>query len=231
MTLPDWSQFHPYILRLESDGLVTRTFRRLDPERQQAVLQAILDEAGEHGPADLSIKRVAARAGAAVGSLYQYFPDRDGMLNFAVEMSVRSTLAAFDEYAPLLAAMPLREALSAYLLGGLEWSRLQTGLVRLFARAAYHGDPALAEKLVRPIATKLRQMVHGILAAAAERGEIRPEINLEAAARTVNALLIVTGDAILLPYLNTYFQAVDTGSSPEQAITAAVEMIVRGIGL
>ncbi len=47
----------PVIVEMEQKGLVTRTFRRLDPDRQQAIITAILDEAGETGPQDLNIKR------------------------------------------------------------------------------------------------------------------------------------------------------------------------------
>jgi hypothetical protein len=38
--------FLPVIMELEKQGLVTRTFRRLDPDRQAAIIKAILDEAG-----------------------------------------------------------------------------------------------------------------------------------------------------------------------------------------
>jgi len=42
-------------------------------------------------------------------------------------------------------AMSLRQALAAYMIDGIEWSRMVMGLIRLFARAAYHGDPELSE--------------------------------------------------------------------------------------
>ena len=226
----DWTQFHPYILKFEEQGLVTRTFRRLDPERQEAILIAIVDEAAEHGPAALNIKRVAERADVAVGSLYQYFPNRNGMLDFAVELCVRFTTDSFDQYRPYIAALPLREALTVYLTGGIEWSRAQAGLIRLFARAAYQGDPELADSLVQPIATLLREMVADILVAARERGEIRPEVDLEALVRIVHALMIATGDSQLLPYLNNYYQVVDDSMPPERLLESLLDFILEGIG-
>ena len=51
MTFADWSQIHTHILQFEEEGLVTRTFRRLDPERQQVILTAIPAEAIKKGPA------------------------------------------------------------------------------------------------------------------------------------------------------------------------------------
>ncbi len=230
MTLSDWTQIHTHILELERKGLVTRTFRRLDPDRQQAVLGAILDEAVEKGPASLNVKQVAARAKVSVGSLYQYFGNREGLLAFAVELCTRWMTDAFDEYRPIMAALPLREALAAYLLGGIEWSQMQVGLVQFFARAAYHGDAELAESVVRPVAEVMRETVREILTQAAARGEVRADVDLEAAARVVNALLIAIGDSQLLPYLNTYFQVMGEEVSPERIWEAALTLILHGIG-
>ena len=224
-----WANFQPYISELEQEGKVTRTFRRLDPDRQEAVLDAILEEAAEKGPASLNIKEVARRAGVSVGSLYQYFPNRDGMLDFAVELATRSTIAMFREYKPMLAAMPLREALQAYLMGGLEWGNMMTGFVRFFGRAAYQGDPDLAERAVQPIATVMRETMEEILTQAKRRGEIRPDIDLQAAARVINALIIVMADSQLLPYLNTYFQISDETVPPERVSETLLQFIERSL--
>ena len=225
----DWINFQPYISQLEEEGILTRTFRRLDSDRQEAVFNAILEEATEKGPASINIKEVARRAGVSVGSLYQYFPDRDGLLNFAVELCVRATIDMFQEYKPILAAMPLKEALNAYLMGGMEWGQTAMGLVRFFGRAAYQGDPDLAERVVRPIATVMREMMQEILEQAQARGEIREGVDIEAGARALNALMIVVGDSQLLPYLNTYFQISDEKIPFERVLDALLEFIQNGI--
>ena len=170
---PYWPNYLTCLLDLEQQGKITRTFRRLDPDRQRLILDAILIEAAEKGPALLNIKAVAKRAGVAVGSLYQYFPDRDGMLDFAIELCVRYMNEMFALSRPYLLAMPLAEALSAYLSVGIEWGQTETGLVRFIGRAAYQGDPDLAERVVRPIATVMRELIRDLLVQAAARGEIR----------------------------------------------------------
>jgi TetR/AcrR family transcriptional regulator len=231
MSLIENSELQRYVLQFEQEGLVRRTFRRLDPERQQAILAAIIEEAGERGPGAMNIKQVAQRAGVSVGSLYQYFGDRDTMLSFAIELCVRYTVEAFDQYLPTMAAMPLREALSAYLVGGIEWSREQAGFLTLFARAAYQGgDADLAQRLVVPIAATLRKMIEEMLAQAVARGEIRPDVDLEATSRLIHALLIAVGDSTLLPYLNHYFQINDPALSNERLLNAMLDLILNGIG-
>jgi len=109
----------------------------------------------------------------------------------------------------LLLKLPFREALQVYLAGGIKWSQLFSGFVQLFARAAYQGDPELQERLVRPVVTILREILHDILVQAIERGEIRSDINLEATTRVIHVLTSAVSDSQLLPYLNTYFQVSD----------------------
>jgi TetR/AcrR family transcriptional regulator len=229
MTAPTQAQLYDLILDLERKGTVSRTFRRLDPGRQAGIIQAILDEAGERGPADINIKNIAGRSGVSVGSLYQYFGSRDGLLDFAIELVVRTTVDLFQSYQPYLVEMPLREALAAYLSGGIEWSQAQAGFVRFFAAAAYRGDPEMGEKVVRPIAEVLRQMVEQMLARAIERGEIRPDIDLEAVASLINTLLIAMGDAQLIPTLNQYYQALTPSITPDRLMEALLDWIESGL--
>jgi AcrR family transcriptional regulator len=193
-------------------------------------LQAILDEAAERGPADISIKEVARRAAVSVGSLYQYFGSREKLLSFAIELSVRMMTDLFAISRPYLLEMPLREALTAYLSYGLEWSKTQQGVVQFFGRAAYQGDPQMAEKVVRPVATAMREVMRDLLSAAHKRGELRPDLDVEAAARVVNVLTIAVGDSQLLPYLNHYFQVTDESMSLDRIIETMVDLLMKGIG-
>lgn len=229
MIIQDWSQIQIHIFQFEKDGLVTRTFRRLDPERQQAVVHAILEEASEKGPTSINIKKVAGRAEVSVGSLYQYFGSRDGLLDFAVALCARYMVDLFEQFRPMLAALPLQEALRNYVLGGIEWGQTEEGLVRFFGRAAYQGDPILSKTVVRPVADVMRATMSTILAQAVERGEIRPDLDLEAVTRVVNALMIAIGDAQLFPELNTYFQVIDENMPLERVVDSMIKMVLNGI--
>jgi len=225
----EWPQVAAVILELEGEGVVTRTFRRLDPQRQQAIVQAITDEAAEKGPSSINVRLVAERAGVSVGSLYQYFNNREGLMGFATSLCVRLLAAAFDQFKPFMVEMPLREALRAYLTGGLEWSRTMQGLIQFYGRAAYNGDLTLADEVVRPVAAAMRATMQAILVAAQGRGELRSDLDIEAAARVVNAWLIALADSQLLPYLNNYFQVVDDSVSFERAMQAALDVLERGL--
>ncbi|HML22624.1 MAG TPA: TetR/AcrR family transcriptional regulator [Aggregatilinea sp.] len=229
MTLSDWPQLQSHIAELEQEGLVTRTFRRLDAERQMAVIHAVLDEASERGPTAINIKHVAERAGVAVGSLYTYFGSRDGMLDFAVTLCVRYMSDAFESFRPYLIALPFDQGLRLYLSGGVEWSQTQLGLIQFFARAAYHSDSELLERIVQPVATTMRELVRAMLEGAIARGEVRPDIDLDATSRLIHGLSIVAGDSQILPYLNAYFQITGGDVLPERVLDAFVALVMDGI--
>ena len=106
MDIFERSQIQQYILEMESAGMVTRTFRRLDPERQETVINAIISEATEKGPTKVNIKQVAEGAGVSVGSLYTYFPNREGMLDFTIELVTRFALDEFTKFRPFLTTLP-----------------------------------------------------------------------------------------------------------------------------
>ncbi|MCE1252871.1 MAG: TetR/AcrR family transcriptional regulator [Anaerolineae bacterium] len=218
------------ILELERQGLVTRTFRRLDPDRQQEVIKAVLDEISAKGSNNINIRDIAARASASIGSIYQYFTSREKLLDFAMSFTARAINALFKLSQPYLNHMPLRDGIKAYLLEGIKMSRGQLSIIRFSGRAAYQGDPELRDHLVIPVANEMRHTVETMLQAAQQRGEIRPDIDLQAAARVVNGLLIVLGDAQIYPYLNHYFQVSDENMPFERVLDSAASLICDGLG-
>jgi hypothetical protein len=77
----------------------------------------------------------------------------------------------------------------------------------------------------------MRQIITAMLTQAVERGEVRPDIDLEATARVIHALTIAVGDPQLLPYLNTYFQVTGEGMPPERTLQAMLDLVMSGIGM
>jgi AcrR family transcriptional regulator len=205
------------VLELERAGKLTRTFRRLDPERQLAVITAVLAEAAEAGPDGASVRRIARRAGVSVGSLYQYFPDRGVMVGVAAEIAGGVLSAELRQYRAVLAQLPLVEGLQAYVLAGVDWSREHQDLLRFFSRAAYQGDVRLGDAMVAPVAEELLELVRAMLAAAVARGEAAADLDVDAAAHFVHALTLSLGDCRLLPHLDGYYRLLDSASLEQRA--------------
>ena len=228
-TLAQWTPLPSHILQLESLGVVTRTFRRLDPAIQRRVVGGILDESKARGPTGVTLRGVSARAKVSVGSLYSYFGSRERLIRFAVELCARYLADVMAMAAPYLRGMPLRDALRMYLSTGLEMMDDLVPMMVFFGRAAYAGDPALQEPVVRPVAESTLQALRSIIEAARARREIRAGVDLAATVRVVNTLVLAAADSQFLPHLNTYFQT--TGGEVDRArmVEALLELVMNGI--
>jgi AcrR family transcriptional regulator len=216
---------------LENEDSVTRTFRRLDPQRRQAVMDALFEEAAEKGPGRLNIKQVAERSGASIGSIYQYFGSRDNLVRFLVKIAVGSMVELLRASMLSLRNLPFREALRYYIVEGIKYSQSQRSLTRFLTLSAYQGDEEIGKTVVQPIAEVMRETVRDLLKAGMARGELRSNIDLEAASRAVNVLTIGLGDSQITPYLNTYFQASDGDVPFERTLEAGLDMIMRGLAV
>lgn len=87
--------------------------------RQQfktATRDAILDAAAftfaRHSPAHVRMEDIAARAGIAVGTLYNYFQDRSALVGALLELRTRALLDCLD--AAVQADAPFRERLGRF---------------------------------------------------------------------------------------------------------------------
>ncbi|RPJ59623.1 MAG: TetR/AcrR family transcriptional regulator [Dehalococcoidia bacterium] len=221
--------FELIIPDLENEDSVTRTFRRLDPLRRQAVLDALFEEAAEKGPSRLNIKQVAERSGASIGSLYQYFGSRENLVRFLIKVVVGSMVSLLRMSSTSLRDVPFREALRYYLVEGIRISQSQKSLTRFLTLSAYQGDEEIGKTVVRPIAVVMRETVRDLLAAGVARGELRADLDLEAASRAVNVLIIGLGDSQLTPHLNTYFQVSDDEVAFERTLDLSLDMILHGL--
>ena len=141
-------------------------------KRAEFTVQAIIGAARElllkHGADAVTTRQVAARAGVAVGTLYQYFPDRDAIL---MRLASQIMDEEVDRTAHQLANLyrhPLAELMSALYERSIEVERRMQELGRDFhARHARHLNFGLSLKdkiSTRPqntdtlIATALRML-------------------------------------------------------------------------
>jgi AcrR family transcriptional regulator len=86
----------------------------------EAIVQAGLLVLREEGPERLTTKRIAERAGVAVGSLYQYFADKDDVLEAVFRQQHEEFWDQAALWVPKLAVLPLEQAVALIVDAGLK---------------------------------------------------------------------------------------------------------------
>jgi AcrR family transcriptional regulator len=123
-------------------------------DRSAATVQAIVEAAAQvferHGYAAGTTNRIAERAGVSIGSLYQYFPNKDAILVALIERHIEE---GEDVLAPLLTELderppPVREALERIVQALLELHRQRPNLHRVLFEEAPR-PPQLRDRLQR----------------------------------------------------------------------------------
>lgn len=151
----------------------------------ESILRGALDRlASGGGDADgLKIEEVAARAGVAIGSVYDYFPNREKLLASALAKVTEENLEKFEAVLVRVRPMALREAITE---------------VVDFAFATYLDNAQLTRAFVRladanqlfPVLVRSQDVVAQKLAAdLAQRDEVRVTDHDVAAWLMVNTLM------------------------------------------
>lgn len=156
---------------------------------QDAIVEAAAHIIAKGGLAAFNTNAVAERAGVSIGSLYQYFPNKDALMVALIERSQRQQLARVKAAVDMAGDADL------------------DSIVRMLVRAAqqhHRDDPLLAsaidhEEARLPIADMLEGYLEqggGALGVLLESklGD-HPDLNLKRAMRTLPALARAVGDA------------------------------------
>ncbi|HSI48867.1 MAG TPA: TetR/AcrR family transcriptional regulator [Ideonella sp.] len=103
--------------------------------RSQATVEAILDAAArvliERGYAAANTNLVAERAGVSVGSLYQYFPNKDALITALHDRHSRQMDEVMDRAFAASEHLPFDAALQHIIEGVVEAHRVEAGLHRV----------------------------------------------------------------------------------------------------
>ncbi len=140
--------------------------RRLDDQRQQAILRATYELLGETGYQGLRVDAVAARAQASKATLYRHWPTKAGLVFDAVRVCKAAEATIAD-------TGTLRGDLVSWFAAMAETIDGDEGPILAGLFMAMHTDPELAER-IRSMRDSKRPHAELICSRAEQRGELRP---------------------------------------------------------
>lgn len=196
------------------------TFRHLPADKQERVLDAALAEFAEQGYQAASLNRVVAKAGIAKGSLYQYFPNKEGIFNYIFQHAlqvVRRTLTSVKEET-------LEEnffvRLEKSLLAGVRFSREHPRVFSLYLKIQFDKNIPFREEFLAAVRRYAAEYFASLLRRAQARGELRPGVPRKAVLFLLDAVFDRFLQAAAVP-------ALDVTLGLQQATDAAIHKHIR----
>lgn len=165
-------------------------------DRKRAAAEQSLLDAAEHelanaGVAEASMQAIAARAGVSVGTLYNYFPDRDGLVRALLDVRRKAMAARLDEVLAEQAGAPFAQQLRAMTVGMFSFFDEH----RAFLRIALNEPMATLKKrsAVGTFRERIQRLVDVGVATGAVRAEVAP-FAADAITGVLRAVLISKAD-------------------------------------
>lgn len=123
--------------RAKSAKIATQPRKEAKQERSRALVSSLMRATARilirDGYAALTTNAVAELAGVSVGSLYQYFPNKEALVSALVDEHVDSTMVRFRAEVPLLYTLPVEQAIPRFIEIMLDMHRVDPVLHRVFA--------------------------------------------------------------------------------------------------
>jgi AcrR family transcriptional regulator len=176
----------------------------------QAILQAALEVVAERGYDGLSVEAIAARAEVGKATIYRRWANRDEVLAAAAETFVRSTGVPDTGAVGTDLRWLLQSSISVY--RGLA-GRVMPGLISAMAQNA-----ELAAAVRDGFVGGRREALRAVVERGIQRGELRPDVDLE-----------LTLDLLTAPL---FYRFLITGAPLDEDVASGlVEVVLRGIGV
>ena len=169
----------------DADGERRPPGRPRSADADRAIVQATLELLTESGVAALAIEQVAARAGVAKATIYRRWPNKEALILDALAETV-------DDHPIDLPGTSMRDDLLA-LVQGMVGRSVHTGQGQLYAWmvAESERNPHIAHKYKSLVVERRRQLLSSVLRKWRERGELRPDVDIEIAELLVTAPMLV----------------------------------------
>ncbi|WP_280546929.1 TetR family transcriptional regulator [Halomonas sp. 11-S5] len=149
-------------------------------ERRERTVETVIALCGEEEPATLTTGRIAQRMGVTQGALFRHFASKDAIWEAAVTWVAERVMALVAAAAEGVED-PL-DALEAMFLAHVAFIAEHPGVPRLLMGQLQHPRPTAASRMVRGLLERYRRRLEGLLEQARQRGQLRPGLDLDAAA-------------------------------------------------
>ncbi|MCA1959816.1 MAG: TetR/AcrR family transcriptional regulator [Desulfomonile sp.] len=167
----------------------TELFRNLNPEKQEKVFQAAVDEFASKGYRSASMNSLVRAAGISKGSLFQYFHAKEDLFAAVVDMAAARVKRYLKRVRDETAELTFFERLEWLMRAGFAFIDNHPLLAKIYFHLLQSGEAPFGSERI----AELRRQGEGFLAdlvrSAQRRGELRESLDTERISFLLNSLL------------------------------------------
>lgn len=142
-------------------------------------VRAVIDLCGKDDPAKITTALIAKHMKVTQGALFRHFASKDAIWKAVAEWVAGRVVQRLDRAAQQTDS-PL-ESLEAMFMAHIGFIVEHPGVPRLLMGQLQHAKPTPARRMVCSLLSSYRQRLEGLLEEGRRRGELRADLDIEAA--------------------------------------------------
>ncbi|MGC3872521.1 TetR/AcrR family transcriptional regulator [Halomonas sp. GXIMD04776] len=171
---------------------MSRTRHLPSQERKELTVRAVVELCGEQDPARITTASIAERMKVTQGALFRHFTGKEEIWQSVMAWIAEQVMQRLEK-AVARAETPLA-ILEAMFMAHIGFITEHPGVPRLMLGQLQHAEPTSATRLVRSMLARYRERLAAILSKGKASGELRADLDVEAAATqfigTVQGLVV-----------------------------------------
>lgn len=165
------------------------TFKQLPLEKKERILKAAAGIFAERGFAGTDVAQIAARAGVAKGSLYNYFESKEDLyLHVCRDGIERSRDAVYREILP---DWDIFRQIEHIFRRGVSFVLSHPEYIRLYLNVSSAGMERFADNLTLEVEKHTADYLKDLIRIGIGRGAVRQDLDVNLAAFLINSLYVV----------------------------------------
>lgn len=169
----------------------TSTFQRLNEKKKKRVFDATINEVLRHGVDQLQVASIVRESGIARGSFYQYFEDKQDVINYLLSEIGKEKMNFFSPHLNDTKATDLTffDRISFIVKAGVDFALAHPRFQRVMKQIQYSKEDYLNKELLQS-KEKARQLYLEWLINDVQKGRLQSDINITFVASVFVELMV-----------------------------------------
>jgi len=208
----------------------SNTFHNLPQDKQERIIEVAVREFADNGYRRASLNNMVRRLGIAKGSMYQYFPNKEGLFLHVFDRFTDQVKETLGRAVKLDSGEDFIAQLKQSLHAGLAFIDQNPAYYQLYLRVLFEAEVPEREKLLAKVRLFSMDYFGGLCLAAQKRGQIRADVSCDLVVFLVESVL----DRFLQSYAvpengNGLHLAKKSGAELEQTANTIIEVLRTGL--
>jgi len=168
------------------------TFYNLPEEKRELIEEVSMDEFAAYNYEQSSINRIIKAANIAKGSFYQYFEDKTDLFRFIISKAVEEKIKYITPVMMNPSEHNFFKVVREMYISGLRFAIENPRLVTIGNRFLNEKDNPIYQEILGENMVTSYQIFDGLLKAAIQRGEVRPDIDTKFISHMISEMNVLT---------------------------------------